>query len=83
MSEKNNNDPSRHTTGWVARDSDGYLALFTGDKPVREVEYSGGVWLEPDDMDGRVAGIPVGMFPSLTWHDEPLAVEITLKPINL
>lgn len=58
--------------GWVARDEDGNLFMYRT-KPERNEVLQ--VWI------GRYADFDLrnSLFPSLTWEDEPLAVEITIR----
>jgi hypothetical protein len=60
--------------GWVARDKDGSTCLFS-DEPRRIKGYGSGlrVYLLP----------PQDSFPSLSWEDEPIAVEIEIKEVKL
>lgn len=59
--------------GWVARDKNGYICLFS-DKPRRvKICWSGmRVYLFP----------PQDSFPSLTWKDEPIEVTIEIKEVK-
>ena len=62
--------------GWIARDEDGELDLFT-DKPERALAFNGkGVW----KSYGEYSPIDRSLFPSVTWASEPLDVTITVKP---
>ena len=62
---------------WVARDSDGELALFEK-KPHRcnhprwEVES----WYS---LSGNFIDLDPKLFPYLTWNDEPIEVELLRK----
>lgn len=65
--------------GWVARDEDGQLCIFYGDKPLR-----GGCnrWWHPEHCpEGDWMTIDDKMFPNLTWEDKPIEVELTIKKI--
>lgn len=57
-------------SGWVCRDKDGTLCLYYN-KPMRGKEE----WFGNYDRQ-----LPEESFPSLTWQDEPIEVEITIKP---
>lgn len=66
------NPPQSEATisGWVCRDEDGTLCLYYT-KPMRgEKEWFG-------NYDRQ---LPEDSFPSLTWQDEPIEVEIEIKP---
>lgn len=62
-------------SGWVARASDGHLALFKR-KPDREIYMgsSAGLW-----FGGSMTELDANSFPDLTWDSEPEEVEIILK----
>lgn len=62
--------PEATISGWVARDEDGTLCLYYK-KPMRGKEE----WFGNYDRQ-----LPEGTFPSLTWQDEPIEVEIQIKP---
>lgn len=59
--------------GWVARDSDGSLTLCKA-KPQR---YMNDCWVNAEEY------FPLGsqIFPELTFEDEPIEVELTIKKI--
>jgi len=64
-------------TGWVARDKEdggfaGELNLFH-DRPWRSSLWD--VWNGNEDP----LMLPYNSFPDLTWEDEPVKVEITIK----
>lgn len=62
-------------SGWVARASDGHLALFKR-KPDREVymRSNNGLWF------GRsMTELDANSFPDLTWESDPIEVEIIIK----
>lgn len=67
--------PEATISGWVARDGDGTL-FFHQAKPVKGRYY----WDTPDLPAGDSMILPRESFPSLTWQDEPIEVEITIKP---
>ena len=62
--------PEATISGWVCRDKDGTLCLYYK-KPMRGKEE----WFGNYDRQ-----LPEDSFPSLTWQDEPIEVEITIKP---
>lgn len=62
--------PEATISGWVCRDKDGTLCLYYK-KPMRGKEEWFGIY------DRQ---LPEDSFPSLTWQDEPIEVEITIKP---
>lgn len=68
------------TSGWVARDEDGFISLFN-DKPTRDYcdknDITYGFW---DEANGHHLELPITSFPSLTWQSDPLEVTITIKP---
>lgn len=59
-------------SGWVARDSDGNLFMYSI-KPERDEALQ--VWI------GRYAncGMRINLFPDLTWDSDPESVEIIIK----
>ena len=59
--------------GWVARDSDGSLNIHQ-EKPSRWSIY---LWT----FGGGYFHIDKTLFPELTWEDEPIEVELTIKKI--
>lgn len=65
--------------GWVARDQDGYISIFTS-KPERDTCDKGdmpyGFW---DDNTDQHIELPITSFPDLTWESDPLQVEIIIK----
>ena len=66
--------------GYVARDEDGQLCIFYGDRPHR-----GGCnrWWHPEHCAiGDWMNIPEEMFPELKWEDEPIEVELIIKRNN-
>lgn len=69
----NNNNPQPEATisGWVARDNGGGLYLHSIRPRKGAMEWHG---------DRQPFTLPIGSFPSLTWQDEPIEVEITIKP---
>lgn len=62
--------PEATISGWACRDKDGTLCLYYN-KPMRGKEAWFGIY-------DRI--LPKVSFPSLTWQDEPIEVEITIKP---
>lgn len=65
--------PEATISGWVARDKSGYLVLHYK-KPHRTL--GGDKWYSALSQKP----LPKDHFPSLTWQDEPIEVEITIKP---
>lgn len=61
--------------GWVARASDGNLALFKR-KPDREIyrRSNNGLW-----FGGSMSELDANLYPDLTWDDDPQPVEIIIK----
>jgi hypothetical protein len=69
--------------GWVAVDSDtvgNRRVLFFPQKPVRDLltEYKYWAATRPNY---EVIRLKPDAFPDLQWEDEPIEVEITIKPI--
>lgn len=62
--------------GWVARDLDGQLCLFQDEKPIKEKKY----WMSNGSI-GKWMYIDSKTFHELTWEDEPIEVELTIKKI--
>lgn len=69
---------------WIARNRKGSLRLFIG-KPIRwrmnSFEYN--IWVDKFGWDEHTAyGFPYTLtfgWESLTWEDEPIEVELTIK----
>ena len=57
-------------TGWVARHKVGNLCMCVGKQPIRNM----GWWESYKSLT-----INDSLFPSLTWEDEPVEVEINIK----
>lgn len=72
------NDLKKNTNvaieGWVARDANGALFLYTA-KPIRSLETRSWVICEKENL----CIISNSLFPELTWEDEPIEVSITYK----
>lgn len=65
--------PEASISGWVARDRTGALSLYQS-YPERQENL--GYWRDGlGEFD-----LSETDFPSLTWQDEPIEVEITIKP---
>lgn len=62
-------------SGWVARASDGHLALFKR-KPDREIymRSNNGLW-----FGGSMTELDPTLFPDLTWDSGPIEVELIIK----
>lgn len=74
----NNNNPQSEATisGWVARTQNGTLGLLRI-KPERRC---GDWWIGVAPKDPAIYRLPSELFPALTWQDDPIEVEITIKP---
>lgn len=72
---KQEKDTDTVIQGWVARASDGHLALFKR-KPDREIymRSNNGLW-----FGGSMTELDSNLFSDLTWDSEPLEVEIQIK----
>lgn len=57
---------------WVARNITGCAHLF-----IERPERNCGLW-----KGWVLSAVPSSSFPFLTWDDEPLEVELLLKPVN-
>lgn len=69
--------PEATISGWICRDKDGELTIF-GEYPERDGDSSW--WLgNVADRSGFLI-IDSDLFPSLTWQDDPLEIEIIIKP---
>lgn len=66
------NDADTVIQGWVARDKDGYLVLHYK-KPHRT--FGNTKWYSAQSQKS----LPRDSFPDLTWSDDPIEVEITIK----
>ena len=64
-------------SGWVARDNGGFISLFSY-CPDRVIHDDLGFWGHNDGS--HEIDMPQDSFPSLTWDDDPIEVEITIKP---
>ena len=66
---------------WIARDKDGQLTLFTN-KPHRctDVGWNNESWdvVSMDEFTDMMILNPT-LFQNLTWENEPIEVELTLK----
>ena len=61
--------------GYVTRDLDGKLSLFLN-RPIRNI-YG---WWQSSKFREREHVLSESAFPALTWDDEPIEVEVTIKP---
>jgi hypothetical protein len=78
--------PEATISGWVARDQrmsfadKGNLTLFA-EKPTRDYydcnDLTYGFW---SDNEKPTIPLSADLFPDLTWQDDPIEVEITIKP---
>jgi hypothetical protein len=64
--------------GWISRDKDNGLTLYTGTKPIREHNQ---FWDNSGNPGSYRMSIDENLFPELTWESEPIEVELTIKPI--
>lgn len=62
--------------GWVARDLDRALQLWES-KPQRN-DITNDEW----GMANGIILLPTDLFPDLTWDDDPIEVELTIKRKN-
>ena len=62
--------------GWVARDSSGFISLFSY-LPDRVTKDNLGYWGRDDGSDE--IDLPKSSFPDLTWESDPEPVEIIIK----
>jgi len=64
--------------GWVARDETGSQSFLFNEKPQRKerenIKYWGAEY-------GGYLMLPDGMFPGLSWSDEPIEVELIIRPL--
>lgn len=70
--------------GWMARDEDGELTIFSK-KPIRS-EYYNNSWVAAAEAPGFHEDdfwldIKKERFPDLTWDDEPVEVELLIRKI--
>lgn len=74
--------PEATISGWVARNASGKILFFKGkDAPRRPMfEKSPRQWHGSASPDNGIPIVPQTAFPSLTWQDNPIEVEITIKP---
>ena len=93
--ERLKNDTMCVEHGWVARDDDSTIAFFftkpnracaTRDRLYFEDELEEGmipwVWANKKEQSGECIVLPSTMFPQLTWMDEPIEVELILRPYS-
>lgn len=64
--------------GWVARDNDGFISLFSY-CPDRVIKDDLGFWGREDGL--QEIDLPKDSFPSMTWQSEPKKVKITIEEI--
>ena len=60
-------------TGWVARESDGYIYMFA-EKPKRNKMIGG--WSGETLLE-----FPKDTFPEILWSSEPIEVELTIRKV--
>lgn len=74
--------PETTISGWLARTMKGEL-IFSDKPPVGK---SNVIWHYREGTDVRLLSelelFGNDIFPTLTWQDEPIEVEITIKPKN-
>ena len=58
---------------WIARDKDGMLYLYE-DKP--KLAYSNAHYF--DVANGKCYGLPIGLYPEVTFENSPQQVELKL-----
>ena len=67
--------------GWLVRDKDDFTAIYKV-KPVRgKTEWLDGTHPSNSGESSYVLSFSEFMFPEVTWENEPIEVEITIKPI--
>ena len=72
--------PEATISGWVCKERDGEL-LISSDKPIKRTVDDGTVAGSIDwTSRGLINTAIYSAFPSLTWQDDPIEVEITIKP---
>ncbi len=68
--------PEATISGWLARTQNGTLGILRI-KPERRC---GDWWIDVAPEDSAIYRLPSELFPSLTWQDKPIEVEIIIKP---
>ncbi len=63
-------------SGWVARGQNGDIGLCR----IKPKRFYGGWGIEVPQADQAIYLLPSELFPALTWQDEPIEVEVTIKP---
>ena len=67
--------------GWLVRDKDDFTAVY-GVKPVRgKTEWVDGNHPKSHRDSSCVLSFVEYMFPGLKFEDEPIEIEITIKPV--
>lgn len=67
--------------GWLARDKDDFTAIYKV-KPVRgKTEWVDVVHPRNSKESSYVLSFSEFMFPEITWENEPIEVELTIKQI--
>ena len=64
--------------GWLARDRGKVyddLSIYTGECPYRDEEY--GWW----ENRGYYMQLPSDIFPEVTWENEPVEVQLTIRKV--
>lgn len=73
---KQEKDADTVVQGWVARDSSGFISLFSY-LPKRSTHTNVGYWGCDDGRDE--IDLPKSLFPDLTWKEDPIEVELIIK----
>lgn len=68
--------PEATISGWVARTQNGTLGLLR----INPERKSGDWWINLPPKDSAIYKLPPELFPFLTWQDDPIEVEIVIKP---
>ena len=67
--------------GWVCKSKNYDMAQFFEDKPIRvELDTPWPYWMW-DKQSCCSMLLPEGWFSELTWEDEPIEVELTIKRV--
>ena len=67
--------------GWLVRDKDDFTAVY-GVKPIRgKTEWLDGSHPKCSRETSFILSFGEYMFPDVKWEDEPIEVELTIKPV--